>query len=140
MNIGERIQRFRKEREWTQKRLAEKSGVPQAAISKIERGAVKPLFETVVRIARALEVGLDELGGISGGRSKKAPKIEPALLRLLERERPLAVALKNPAIVQLVKKLSPSYLISMDAREKDALVLLMAAAKVLGREMREGSG
>lgn len=48
--------------ELTQEQLAERTGIDQSTISAIERGAIKsPAYDTVVRLARALDISPDEL-------------------------------------------------------------------------------
>lgn len=59
--IGKRIKKFRVERGWKQSELAEKSGVEASNISHIERAATKVSLPTLVSIANALEVSLDEI-------------------------------------------------------------------------------
>lgn len=59
--IGTRIRGARKRKGWTQAILAEKSGVEPSNISHIERAATKLSLPTLVAIANALEVSLDEL-------------------------------------------------------------------------------
>lgn len=59
--IGNRIREFRKTRNWTQAQLAEKSGIEPSNISHIERAATKLSLPTLISIANALEVTLDEL-------------------------------------------------------------------------------
>jgi DNA-binding XRE family transcriptional regulator len=44
----------RHELHWTQKELAERAGVGQAVISKIERGRLSPTLDTYARLAAAL--------------------------------------------------------------------------------------
>jgi ribosome-binding protein aMBF1 (putative translation factor) len=44
----------RQELHWTQKQLAEKAGIGQAVISKIERGRLSPTIDTYARLATAL--------------------------------------------------------------------------------------
>ena len=61
ITIGKRIRQIRMERGWTQAALAEKSGVEPSNISHIERAATKLSLPTLIRIANALEVSLDEL-------------------------------------------------------------------------------
>ncbi|MBD9002822.1 MAG: helix-turn-helix domain-containing protein [Faecalibacterium prausnitzii] len=56
MTIGERIYFCRLERKMTQKQLAEKAGMADSAIRKYESGRITPKFETLNRIAAALEV------------------------------------------------------------------------------------
>ena len=59
--IGQRIRMFRIKRGWKQSDLAEKSGVEPSNISHIERPATKLSLPTLVSIANALEVSLDEI-------------------------------------------------------------------------------
>lgn len=59
--IGQRIRMFRIKRGWKQSDLAEKSGVDPSNISHIERAATKLSLPTLVSIANALEVSLDEI-------------------------------------------------------------------------------
>ena len=59
--IGVRTRRLRKERGLTQQTLAEMSGQEPSNISHIERGATKLSLPTLVNIANALEVTVDEL-------------------------------------------------------------------------------
>ncbi len=60
-SIGQRIREFRKARGWTQEKLAELSGIEPSNISHIERGATKLSLPTLVAVANALEVSLDEI-------------------------------------------------------------------------------
>lgn len=61
ISIGNRIKELRNERKWTQAKLAEKSGVEPSNISHIERAATKLSLPTLVNIANALGVTLDEI-------------------------------------------------------------------------------
>ena len=49
---------LREKRGLTQTALAERSGVPQSEISRIERGSVHPTERTLVRLADALDADL----------------------------------------------------------------------------------
>ena len=56
--------KIRKQKGWSQEKLAVESGISYNTIIKIERGGIKnPKIETVVRFAKALGVKLDELVG-----------------------------------------------------------------------------
>ena len=59
--IGKRIRELRKAKGWTQEYLAERSGTEPSNISHIERAATKLSLPTLVAIANALEVSLDEI-------------------------------------------------------------------------------
>ncbi|MDD4565370.1 MAG: helix-turn-helix transcriptional regulator [Eubacteriales bacterium] len=59
--MGEKIKELRKQRGLSQQDLSDKSNVPQTTISDIELNKVIPSIEKVVRIAKALNVPLEEL-------------------------------------------------------------------------------
>lgn len=59
--IGERIRDIRKSKKLTQEKLAEISGCEPSNISHIERAATKLSLPTLISIANALDVTLDEL-------------------------------------------------------------------------------
>jgi len=59
--IGNRIQKYRIERKWTQEQLAEHAGTTQKYISRIEGGNHNLHLNTIVAIARALDVSVDFL-------------------------------------------------------------------------------
>lgn len=61
VSIGHRIREIRKAKRLSQATLAEISDVEPSYISHIERGATKASLITLIRIANALEVTLDEL-------------------------------------------------------------------------------
>jgi transcriptional regulator with XRE-family HTH domain len=61
MNIGEKINQLRVARKITLMELAEKSGVAQATLSRIENGRMTGTVESHGRIAEALGVTLPEL-------------------------------------------------------------------------------
>ena len=61
VSLGKRIRDIRKKQGLTQALLAEKSGVEPSNVSHIERAATKLSLPTLVSIANALEVSLDEL-------------------------------------------------------------------------------
>lgn len=50
---------LRKQRGLTQKELAEKIGTTQAVISRVESASVKPSFDTILKIADALDAAMD---------------------------------------------------------------------------------
>ena len=61
ISIGNRIKDLRTAKGWTQAVLAEESGVEPSNISHIERAATKLSLPTLVNIANALGVTLDEI-------------------------------------------------------------------------------
>lgn len=63
MNVGETIKALRLDMEMTQKQLAEKAEISQAALSAIERSEKAPTVETLHSIASALGVLVSDLLG-----------------------------------------------------------------------------
>lgn len=63
-DVGERLERIRRLRMWTQARLARKAGVSPTTVSAIETGKIgRPHFGTLGKLARALGVAPEELLG-----------------------------------------------------------------------------
>lgn len=61
-NLGEKIQRLRKEKGLSQDELARKANIPYTTLTKIEIGVIKnPSFNAVSKIGRALDIQLDDL-------------------------------------------------------------------------------
>src|SRR5579871_1250157 len=52
------LKKARKAKNWTQKELAEKVGLPQSHVSNIERGNVDVRISSLIEIARILDVEL----------------------------------------------------------------------------------
>jgi transcriptional regulator with XRE-family HTH domain len=64
--MQERLRALRNERGWTQQHLAALSGVPDATISRIERGETTDISINIVRrLANSFDVTLDYLAGVS---------------------------------------------------------------------------
>ena len=61
VSIGQSIRKYRKQKKLTLLQLAEMIDVSDSFIGQIERGRNKPSLETVVNIANALEVSVDDL-------------------------------------------------------------------------------
>ena len=62
--LSKRLKALRKEKDWSQQKLAEKTGLSFNAITKIEQGLAKhPTLKTLVKIADAFGVSLDGLVG-----------------------------------------------------------------------------
>ena len=62
--LAKRLKELRKERNWTQQKLAEKAGLSFNAITKIEQGAAKhPTLKTLLKLADTFEISLDALIG-----------------------------------------------------------------------------
>jgi len=60
--IAKNIKKYRKEKSLSQDKLARLADIAHATIIKIESGANKnPTIETLAKIAKALNVGVDDL-------------------------------------------------------------------------------
>ena len=61
-SIGDKIQKLRNKQGLTQEKLAVKAEIPYATLTKIESNVItKPSIQTVQKIARGLEITLDDL-------------------------------------------------------------------------------
>jgi len=62
--IAKRLKELRKKSGWSQQKLAEKAGLSYNTITKIEQGAAtKPTIQTMIKVADAFGISLDELVG-----------------------------------------------------------------------------
>ena len=60
--IGEKIKRERSKKNLTQDSLAKKADLPYTTLTKIESNVItKPTIQTVEKIAKGLEITIDEL-------------------------------------------------------------------------------
>ena len=66
--IGPLLAAARKKKKWTLSELAKASGVAIGTLSKIENGKSGASFDTVVRVANALEMSFDALLGPNSAR------------------------------------------------------------------------
>ena len=62
--LAKRLKELRKKAGWSQQKLAEKAGLSYNAITKIEQGTAKrPTIQTIIKLADAFGVSLDEVVG-----------------------------------------------------------------------------
>ena len=59
--FGKTVKRLREQRNWSQEKLAERSGLHRTYISGIERGARNPTILIVAKLAQALNVRPSDL-------------------------------------------------------------------------------
>lgn len=64
-DFGEKIFELRKQRNWTQKTLAEKLGISDTTVSKYETCAASPPVEILTSLASIFNVSMDELCGMT---------------------------------------------------------------------------
>lgn len=61
------LAKLRKQKGWSQEKLARKAEISYNTLIKIERKGIKnPRIETVIKLAKALDVSLDRLTGLEG--------------------------------------------------------------------------
>ena len=61
MNVGEKIRYFRKEKHFSQKKLAQQAGISNTYLCDVEKGRSNCSLETLVKLADALDVKPEEL-------------------------------------------------------------------------------
>jgi len=62
--LAKRLKELRREKGWSQQKLAEKTGLSFNAVTKIEQRLAKyPTLKTLLKLADAFGVSLDELVG-----------------------------------------------------------------------------
>lgn len=59
--VGQRIQKYRKQRNLTQDQVAERVGILQKHLSRIEQGYHNPRFDMIIQIADVLSIPTDAL-------------------------------------------------------------------------------
>ena len=77
MEVGKKIKELRKQKKWSQEKLAAEAGISQSALSAIERGIKQPTVETLNNICNALNITLVDFF------SKEKTELSPALLELI---------------------------------------------------------
>jgi putative transcriptional regulator len=72
VNVGQNVKRIREEQRYTQTEIARRCGVTPAAISGLEHGDFTPSTPLLVKLARALDVSVEELveGPVLLGKAK----------------------------------------------------------------------
>jgi len=87
VNLRDRLIAYRADRGWSQARLVEESGVSGATIAHIETGANKrPRRITLMRLAQAFGVSLDDFLSDGPPKAPQAPEIPPLQLEVMYAE------------------------------------------------------
>lgn len=82
--LGERIRRYREDKQWTLSKLARKAGISKAYLFQLESGQSKrPSGETLFKMAQALGVTMADLMGKQIER-KQEVEIPPSLQQFAE--------------------------------------------------------
>jgi transcriptional regulator with XRE-family HTH domain len=77
-SLGQRLARLRKERGWTQKQIAERTGLIQELVSNYETDKLRLNADMILRFAEVLDISADELlrGSKNLVQAKKQPSIK----------------------------------------------------------------
>jgi len=77
-SLGQRLARLRKERGWTQKQIAERTGLIQELVSNYETDKLRLNADMILRFAEVLDISADELlrGSKNPVQAKKQPSIK----------------------------------------------------------------
>jgi transcriptional regulator with XRE-family HTH domain len=69
VNLAKRIKELRRKYKVTQDKLSKKADIPYSTLAKLESGYTpNPSLETLIKIADAFGIGLDELTGRKNSR------------------------------------------------------------------------
>ena len=85
--LGTKIKTLREKKGWSKYRLSKESGVATTTITKIERGDIYPELETLLKLANALDIDIDELFGVNKVMSPE-DKIKEIFKNIHPRRRP----------------------------------------------------
>jgi transcriptional regulator with XRE-family HTH domain len=75
-NVGDRVKKFRKEKEWTLDQLGRETGLHPSTISQIERGKRNLTLNNLQKVAKGLEVELYQLFLFPDGELVSAEEID----------------------------------------------------------------
>lgn len=100
LETGKRIQELRKQRDWTQKELAERICVSDKAVSKWERGLNFPDMALLKPLAEVLGTSVTELLGIENEQS--AQTVEMVTAVAAEETARLRKEIRNRSLICLV--------------------------------------
>jgi transcriptional regulator with XRE-family HTH domain len=76
-SLGQRLARLRKERGWTQKQIAERTGLIQELVSNYETDKLRLNADMILRFAEVYNVSADEL--LRGSKSTLAARKQPSI-------------------------------------------------------------
>ena len=97
MDLADKIQKLRKEKEMTQAELAEKLLVSRQAISKWENGIVVPDIENIIAISELFSVSVDYL--VTNNDSKEKSKSLDVELKTINRTKK---EMKNKKVIMAI--------------------------------------
>lgn len=101
MTFGEKLQKLRKERGWTQEQLAEQITVSRQALSKWESGTAIPDTENILQISRLFGVSTDYLLHDEYESDGDLPAVHTANTALTAKHKALARTIAGGALAGL---------------------------------------
>ncbi|MDA8236219.1 MAG: helix-turn-helix transcriptional regulator [Clostridia bacterium] len=105
--IGQRIRQARSKLGLTQEQLGERANLHYSYIGQVERGTKTPSVQTLDRIAKALNTGLEYI-------LEEREDYVPSLDNLLEKELLNLISDRNPADVELIINITRNVLKRID--------------------------
>jgi transcriptional regulator with XRE-family HTH domain len=74
--LANRLRELRREKKWSQERLAEAADMHRTYLAGIERALRNPSLENLVKLANALDLSMADLfcGGDTGGKTPREPR------------------------------------------------------------------
>lgn len=107
MTVGENIKKYRKEKGWTQKQLADKLNKNTRTIQNYENSRREPNIKLLYQIAETLHISISDLFGEAIGRVESSEKYEKELAQFLnikEEELQLTMKYDNFSEVKATKE------------------------------------
>ena len=111
--IGKRIRKKRKEKKWTQQKLAEKSGLSVPFISNVERGTQEMGILSLIAISNALDVSVDWI--LRNNTSEAALMVDDEIRKELEG----CTARERELILDNVKNMKAGFTILKEESRED---------------------
>ncbi|WP_321393950.1 XRE family transcriptional regulator [Emcibacter sp.] len=81
LKLGEKIRKFRQDRNMNLTRLSELTSIAQSTLSKIENDVISPGFDKVVSICRGLEIDISDLLSEKEGATSSQPMARMTVTR-----------------------------------------------------------
>lgn len=85
ISLGKNIRKAREKTGFTQEALAERIGVSRAAVARWELGEIEPKLTHLLKLSEILDVGTDELLGISKHRESNGNVLTDEAAKALEK-------------------------------------------------------
>ncbi len=127
--VAERIKAERRLKGWSQKDLAEESGVNQDTISGVESGRHEPRPSTLRKLAAALGVEVaDFFKEPAFPKAEPSPPSEPLVGEGSEQERLDLMDGYRESVLAVVEKLAKEFQEAREARDTEALLTLYSNA------------